>query len=181
LPVLPDPKREKFAQLCARGIASIDAYMRCGYKRNTGNATAFRKRPDIQRRIQEIQAEIANNTEEELGEFLKDSGLTPTYIIRQMLDTAKEAKDAGKFDIAARTFKDIGGELFGMFIEKRHLTVDKNNSVHTTTNTTINIEGLNQALESLAGPRFAGLEIDGIADRLEPAGAILAPEPLQRE
>jgi hypothetical protein len=98
-----------------------------------------------------------------------------------MLDTAKEAKDAGKFDIAARTFKDIGGELFGMFIEKRHLTVDKNNSVHTTTNTTINIEGLNQALESLAGPRFAGLEIDGIADRLEPAGAILAPEPLQRE
>jgi hypothetical protein len=181
LPVLPDPKREKFAQLCARGLSTIDAYVRAGYRRNTGNATAFRKRPDVSKRVDELVKEMQSNTEEELGEFLKDTGLTPTYIIRHMLDTATKAKEAGKYDIAAKTYKDLGGELFGMFVEKRHLTVDKNDNVHTTTNTTINIEGLNQALESLAGPSPVRLEIDGFAEVIEPTTALLASIPIERE
>lgn len=120
---------------------------------------------------------MAANTEQELKEFLHDTGLTPTYIVRQMLETANLAKDAGKFDIAAKTYKDIGGELFGMFVEKKHLSIDQQ-SVHTSTTTTLNLEGLNQALERLAGPSPEVLEIDGVAERIERPIALLPPFPI---
>jgi phage terminase small subunit len=166
MPILHDPKRENFCQLIARGISVIDAYGRAGYKRNTGNATALKKRPDVTARIEELQYEMAQNNQSELNEYLRDSKLTPTYIIKQMLETGIEAKGAGKYDIAAKCFKDIGGELFGMFVERKHIAVDKN-SVHTQTNTTINISSLNQALESLGEGNPRLIEIDGIADQVD--------------
>lgn len=179
MPILSDPKREKFANFCARGVPTIDAYTRAGYKRNTGNATTFRKRPDISKRIDELLLQMQNNNEEELKTFLEDTGLTQTYIIRAMLETAQEAKEAQKFAVAAETFKAIGSELFGMFMERKHLTVE-NNNVHPTATTTINIEGLNQALEGLKISGRSGPEIDGYAEILEPARALLPPEPLKR-
>lgn len=169
MPILQDPKREKFAQLLARGIPTIDAYVRAGYKRNTGNATALKKKPDMVARVEELQFEMSLHTEAELNDFLRDTKLSPTYIVRALLETAKEAKDAQKFDIAAKCYKDLGGELFGMFVERKHLSVDKQ-SVHSETNTTINIENLNQALEALGGIDTKVPQIEGHAECLDVLG-----------
>jgi phage terminase small subunit len=174
LPVLADPKREKFAQYCSRGFTTIDAYARAGYKRNTGNATAFRKRPEIIKRIEEIQKQKAQENEEDLSAFLEESGLTQTYIIKQLLDTANEAKEGGKYDIAAKCFKDIGSELFGMFTERKHLTVDQN-SVHTETKTTLNFSDINSALEGLANASAGLAQIDGVSQPVDLGRTQLAP------
>lgn len=166
MPTLPDPKREQFAQLCSRGIQTIDAYVRAGYKRNTGNATSLKKRPDVQARIEELQSEMAGNKQVELNEYLKDSGLSPTHIVKKLKETAEEALANGKYDVAAKCWKDLGGELFGMFVERKHVQVDKQ-SVHTETTTTINIEGLNQALKGLGDRSQKGIEIDGYATAVD--------------
>jgi len=173
MPSLADPKRENFAQMCARGLPTIEAYVRAGYKRNTGNATALKKRPDVAARIEEIQYEIAHNNQSGLNEFLKDTGLTPAFIVRKLLETGNEARDAGKFEVAAKCFKDLGGELFGMFLERKHHAEEKANSVSTQTNTTINIENLNQALEALGGPDQKVPKIVGDAEYVDLTGTLL--------
>lgn len=178
---MSDPKREKFAQLCARGIPTVDAYERAGYRRNTGNSTAFRKRPDISKRITEIEFEIQNSSEQELEDYLRESGTSKAFIIKQLLETAQLAKDAGKYSTAVQAYKDVGAECFGMFMERKHLTVDTPSNVHSQTTTTINIENLNNALEGLAGPGQGLLEIDGHADVIDIAGELMAPEPIRHD
>lgn len=174
MPTLSDPKREAFAQMCARGIQTIEAYTRAGYKRNTGNATALKKRPDVASRIDELKDEIANGSHQELKDFIKDTGLSPSFIIRRMKEISEEAAKAGKYDIAARCVKDIGAELFGMFVERKHLTPEKTN-VHPQANTTINIENLNQALEALGGPSKKIPQINGGIEYVDLTGEILPP------
>lgn len=171
MPSLPDPKREHFAQLCARGLPTIEAYARAGYKRNTGNATALKKRPDVHARIQQLVHEMSQDNQAELTEFMKDTGLTPAYIIRKLLDSGNDAQKAGKHDIAAKCFKDLGNELFGMFGERKAATEKTN--VHSETNTTINIENLNQALEALGGPDQKVPQIVGDAEYVDITGALL--------
>jgi hypothetical protein len=180
VPILTDPKKEKFAHLCARGSSTIDAYERAGYKRNTGNATAFRKRPDIVKRIEELQIQLQAQTEEDLQTYLAESHLTPTHIIKQMKENADLASAAGKHDVAAKILKDLGSELFGMFTEHKHISVDQK-SVHTTTTTTINLTELDQALKGLAGQGPSIPQIDGVAERIEPDRAAVAPIAIEHD
>lgn len=180
MPALPDPKRETFAQLCARGIPTVEAYVRAGYKRNTGNATSLKKTPIVAARIEELKDEISSSSQIELKAYMRDSGITPAYIVRLLLETALEAQKAGKFDTAARCFKDLGGELFGMFVQRSHIAVEKN-SVHTAAAAPINIENLNSALEKLGDASPKLIEIDGHADVVDFAGTLLPAIPVERE
>lgn len=180
MPTLADPKRENFAQLCARGLPTIDAYVRAGYKRNTGNATSLKKRPDVQARIEELQDSMASNNQSELNDYLKDEGLSPTYIVKKLLETGKDAHAAGKFDVAAKCFKDIGGELFGMFVERKHVSVDKQ-SVHTQATATLDLTSLNQALEVLGGTSPKVPQLEGNVRIIDVAGEVVSPAIVERE
>lgn len=175
MPVLSDPKREKFAQFCARGIPTTDAYERAGYRRNTGNAATFRKRPEIAKRIQELSEMYENKHQEELAEYIHNSGLSPTHIIKQIMEAADGAKEAKKFDIAIKGYKDVGQQLFGMFIEAPPPDLKEKNSADSAPKTALDVAGLNKALEGLIDKRPTKLEIDGIAERVESARAILPP------
>jgi phage terminase small subunit len=41
MPVLKNPRHERFAQLLAIGRTAVDGYEEAGYKRNTGNGPAL--------------------------------------------------------------------------------------------------------------------------------------------
>lgn len=179
MPTLPDPKREQFAQLCARGLPVIDAYVRSGYKRNTGNATSLKKQPVIAARIEELQAEMSGDTAVELNSYMKESGITPTFIIKNLLDIAQDAKEAAKFETAIKAYKDLGQELFGMFVVRQQINVDKTDSVHTKADTQINVAFLNQALEGIGDASPRRIEIDGHATSVDTGPAILSRIPVK--
>jgi len=168
--VLSDPKREKFAQLCARGIATVESYVRAGYKRNTGNAVTMRKRPDVTNRIAEIQEQLRRSSMQEMDDYCNDMGLNETYIIKQMLDTALAAKESGQFNVAITGLKDVGRELFGMFNEKK-ITVEQN-VTHHNNNPTLAIQDFSGAFQRLADT-LGGVEIEGEAKRLDEVGALV--------
>jgi hypothetical protein len=133
----------------------------------------MRKRPEVQKRVDELQASMAKSNEEELHNFLEDSGLTPAYLLKQMLESANEAKDAKKFDIAIKGYTELGKELFGMFVDRKNVTVEKN--VNNNSSTTIAIQDFSTAFQRLA-QSFGGPEIEGTATHVEQVREIGAPE-----
>jgi hypothetical protein len=63
MPVLPNPRQERFAQELAKGETADAAYKLAGYKPNRGNASELRKKQHILNRIAELQATTAKRAE----------------------------------------------------------------------------------------------------------------------
>src|SRR5262249_51569771 len=59
MPVLGNPRHERFAQLLAQGKTATDAHELAGYRRNDGNASTLAQRPDIQVRLKAIKGHAA--------------------------------------------------------------------------------------------------------------------------
>jgi hypothetical protein len=51
MPMLKNPRHERFAQLLASGKNATDAYELAGYKRNGGNGPAMARTPEIKDRL----------------------------------------------------------------------------------------------------------------------------------
>lgn len=124
MPILKNPKHEKFAQMVARGSTLVKAYERAGYEPNTGNATNLRKRPEVAARIEEIEFERTQRIDESLDDFIDDQGIDAAYIIKQVLDNGVKAKEAGQFNAANKSFEMVGKELFGLFADKKETKVE---------------------------------------------------------
>jgi phage terminase small subunit len=55
MPVLKNPRHERFAQFMAEGKTCVDAYQMAGFKRDDGNSSRLLSaRPEIQARLQEL-------------------------------------------------------------------------------------------------------------------------------
>jgi hypothetical protein len=59
LPVLKNPRHERFCQELAKGKSATEAYGAAGYKGNRRNASHLATKSDIKRRLEELQSEIA--------------------------------------------------------------------------------------------------------------------------
>jgi hypothetical protein len=57
MPVLPNPRHEKFAQALANGTSASAAYVEAGYKANAGNACTLKSQQYISKRVVELQEE----------------------------------------------------------------------------------------------------------------------------
>lgn len=76
MPVLSNPKHERFAQELAKGRSAAEAYVAAGYKANRGNAGTLKANQVIRRRVREIQqagAKRAAVTVESLTEELDEA------------------------------------------------------------------------------------------------------------
>ena len=62
MPILSNPRWEKFAQLRAASVGIQDAHEQAGFKRNAGNAGRLNKNEQVQRRIAELQAAAVEKT-----------------------------------------------------------------------------------------------------------------------
>jgi phage terminase small subunit len=56
VPILRNPRHEKFAQELATGKSADAAYVRAGYRANRSNAARLSANQDIQKRVAEIQS-----------------------------------------------------------------------------------------------------------------------------
>jgi phage terminase small subunit len=59
MPVLDNPRHEKFAQYLAQGKTMTEAYELCGYKRSRGNASHLAEKQHIKDRVQQITTKTA--------------------------------------------------------------------------------------------------------------------------
>jgi phage terminase small subunit len=59
MPVLSNPKHERFAQELAKGKTAFEAHEAAGYKPDRGNASKLAANPDVVERVQQITAKAA--------------------------------------------------------------------------------------------------------------------------
>jgi len=112
MPVLADPKHEKFAQLLFEGVDDGNAYVQAGYKKNPGNASRLKNNEKIQGRVIELLEKAAD-----VSIYNKE------WVLRELADTYKVAKDCGQHSAAVGALKLIGTEG-GMFETKSQVTVN---------------------------------------------------------
>jgi phage terminase small subunit len=56
MPVLSNPRHERFSQELAAGKSASDAYVAAGYRANTGNASTLKAQESISKRVEELLA-----------------------------------------------------------------------------------------------------------------------------
>lgn len=133
MPVLSNPRHERFAQELAKGKSATEAYVIAGFKANSGNAATLKAQQSISKRADEIRAErfkIAEKATEKAAERLS---VTVESLIVEAEEARQLAMQIGQPSAAIAAVKEKG-ILSGTRIEKserktftdaRHLTDDE--------------------------------------------------------
>jgi phage terminase small subunit len=93
MPQLSDPKRERFAQLIAKGVQQIQAYHEAGFRdvSQPGNAAfKLRNKPDVAERVDEILAAGAKLAGVEVSRVLEEISALAFADIRQVVQWSDE-------------------------------------------------------------------------------------------
>lgn len=138
MPALPNPKYELVAQELAKGTQYIVAYAKGGFARHAASASKFAKRPDIARRVREIQQDRIKTEFDASENAAKSLGIDKRWVLERLRFNAERAlrgqpvfdekgvQIPGKFTgrpdgaTANQALKLIGMEL-GMFIERHEI------------------------------------------------------------
>lgn len=106
MPILSNPRHERFAQELTKGKTGDEAYVLAGYKRNADNASRLKGDERIRRRIAELQGFAA---------------MRARVTVQSLIDEAEEVRakalEAGQFSPAIAAIKEKG-ILTGLRIEK---------------------------------------------------------------
>jgi hypothetical protein len=119
VPALPNERWERFCELRAQGIRQGQAAEMVGFKHPDVEAARLIKRPDVQKRIAEIQPMVDAKRSE-----LMTSMVMPTRaeVLNELWATVKEAKTAQDRPSTLRGLELIGKEL-GMFVQRADIKV----------------------------------------------------------
>ena len=63
MPILKNPRHERFCQALAKGETADQAYVTAGYKENRGNAARLKAKQNVLNRVAEILEKAAVRTE----------------------------------------------------------------------------------------------------------------------
>lgn len=127
MPVLTNPRHERFAQLKAAGMSATEAYEKAGFQPNDGNACKLANRPEILDRIKEITGAVT-------VQAMKQAAIDKTWVIERLVENVNRAMQAeavkrgdeetGEYryegSVANRALELLGKEL-GMFIERKEV------------------------------------------------------------
>ena len=97
MPVLPNPKHERFAQELAKGATADAAYVIAGYKESRHNASTLRTNQNILDRIIEIQSRVAQRVE-----------VTVESLIAEAEEVRALAIESGQLNAAIAAIKEKG-------------------------------------------------------------------------
>ncbi len=110
MPVLENSRHEKFAQGLAQGMSAAEAYKAAGYeaKGNVAEAAASRLLRDVKvaSRVEELKQRAAVSVQ-----------ISREWVLEQLVDNLKLAKDTGQLAPANRAAELLGKEL-GMFVDR---------------------------------------------------------------
>jgi hypothetical protein len=115
MPVLSNPKHERFAQELAKGKSQVDAYGEAGYKPHDGAAARLCGNVRIQERVAEIQERAAIRAE------ITIAGLTESLM--RLASKAEALQDASGFQASRASLMDAA-KLNGLVVEKTDSTVN---------------------------------------------------------
>jgi phage terminase small subunit len=121
MPILSNPRHERFAQELANGVSATEAYERAGFTRNRVSAHRLKQKPNIGERVGDLLKQREHINVQATAKAIEKAALTKEWVIARLMSYAKCAdKDAA----SVRALELLGKEL-GMFVE-RHADV----SVH---------------------------------------------------
>jgi hypothetical protein len=109
MPVLDNPRHERFAQELAKGATQNDAYYAAGFKAHDGNAARLSGNERVTARVAELLGRVATKTE-----------LTVASISDRLLDIARKAealRDAPGLSVARAAMMDAA-KLNGLVIDR---------------------------------------------------------------
>ena len=121
MPILENPRHERFAQALAAGKTADEAYATAGFKPNRGNASTLKANQSILDRVTELQGRVAEGVV-----------LTRQWVIERLIENAEralqsrpvmdsEGKETGEYryegSVANRALELLGKEQ-GMFVER---------------------------------------------------------------
>ena len=110
MPVLGNPKHERFAQLLAKGETATEAYTQAGYAPNDGNAARLKGNERIVARVAEIQERAAIRTE------ISVASITERLLA---IATKAEGKDEAPMLSVARASLMDAAKLNGLVVERQ--------------------------------------------------------------
>lgn len=106
MPVLTNPRWERFAQELAKGKSQAEAYETAGYEQNRGNATRLKANESVLKRVAELQSRTAER-----------AVVTAESLIAEAEEIRKAAFTAGVYAAAIAAVKEKG-VLAGVRVEK---------------------------------------------------------------
>lgn len=138
MPVLSNPRHERFAQEVAKGKSATEAYRLAGYKDHRTNAARLMTYDHIMRRADELKERGAIRAEISIATLTED--------LKRIALKAEELKDASGLNVARAATMDIA-KLHGKLVERKHHT----GAIGTYDLTKVPDDDLD-ALESILGP-----------------------------
>jgi hypothetical protein len=120
MPILANPRHERFCQEYAQGKSADEAYTSAGYKKHRQAASRLLlSNVDVASRVSELQAEAA-----------KAVGLTKQWVTQSLIELANQSRNKTSSvyngPVAVRSLELLGKEL-GMFVDRsetRNLNVN---------------------------------------------------------
>jgi phage terminase small subunit len=135
MPILTNPRHERFAQELAAGKSAAEAHGIAGYKPNRGNASHLQSNQSIQKRVAELLQERENIHNQATAKAVEATALTKEWVIAKLIENANRAMQAeahrdgngkpiGEYSyngaVANRALELLGKEL-GMFIDRKEV------------------------------------------------------------
>ena len=132
MPVLSNPRHERFAQELAKGASATEAYETAGYRPNRGNATTLKQDQSISIRVAEILQEREQIHAQGTAEAIERVALTKEWVIANLMKNVERASQAravtddvgnpiGEYkyegSVVNRGLELLGKEL-GMFVDR---------------------------------------------------------------
>lgn len=142
MPILPNPRHERFAQELAKGTEAGEAYKIAGFTPNAGNARRLKLDEAVKKRVEAILSERSRIHEKGVERAIERLALTKEWVIGRLVEnveramqaeavTDREGNTTGEYkyegSVANRALELLGKEL-GMFVERSE-NVNKNYAV----------------------------------------------------
>lgn len=127
MPKLSNIRHEMYAYNLASGQNQTDAYENAGFTRSNANASVMARRPEIRARVDELVAERQGRTsamttnadlhhKESVDEAAQSGNVTREYVVTELMENMKLAREAGQFSASNKCLELLGKEI-GMFQE----------------------------------------------------------------
>jgi phage terminase small subunit len=137
MPVLTNPRHERFCQELAKGKSATEAYETAGFKSSRPNASRLQHQENLRQRVVEIQSERSAIEREATEKAAEALSIDKQWVMSRLVENvdrsmqATQARDregnpTGDFkyegSVANKALELLGKEL-GMFIDRKNLNV----------------------------------------------------------
>jgi len=120
MPILDNPRHERFAQELARGKSASQAYELAGFKPDRGNASKLHQEHSILQRVGELIDKREKVDLAATERVVEKLAITKEWVIEQLVENAQLAKASEDYGPANKAIELLGKEL-GMFIERKEV------------------------------------------------------------